>query len=485
MKELKDFSALEIGEAVNKKEIRPTEVISYFEDRIEKYNDKLTAFVYTKFDYAYNEAKKLERKLDNNQTLGIFAGVPFGLKDFLPNKPGWTNSHGGVECLIKEDNCYSEFCIAMESQDGIAIGKTNAPAYGFRGVTDNKLYGPTHNPFDLSRNSGGSSGGSAAAVAAGLAPIAEGGDAGGSIRIPASWCNLFGFKPGVGSIPSVIRPDAWSATHPFCFNFALTKDVKDAEALFLIMNKYNPRDPYSLPASVLSEYSPFEPVRIGVTIDFNLFEVDAEIQEKFTRYIEALKDQRNIELIPINFNFKHTSQQFADSWCNSLIFDSVIEIEQDKAAGNDYVTEHRDQFPEELYSCIERCKNSNIWDLYNFNIARTDLLENFEDAFEKCDFIISPTSCCLPVENSNDYNTKGPLSINGKEINPLIGWAPTYLVNFIGYPAASIPIGLSENNLPIGAHIIGKKFSDIKLLKLCELLEFIAPWKDYYKNIDL
>ena len=113
------------------------------------------------------------------------------------------------------------FYAAARSLGAIAIGKTNAPAFGFSGACQNKMYGPTNNPFDLQRTSGGSSGGSAAAVAAGLVLLAEGGDAGGSIRIPSSWCNLFGFKPSIGTVPSYCRPDGWSATHPYCFNGSL------------------------------------------------------------------------------------------------------------------------------------------------------------------------------------------------------------------------------------------------------------------------
>lgn len=485
MKDLHKLPAYKIGGLVNAKIITPTNVLKYFEERINKYNPSLNAFVYTKFDEAYEKAKELEEKIEQGRYVGPFAGVPFALKDFLPNKPGWTSSHGGVECLISEDTCYSEFCLAMEAAGGIAIGKTNAPAYGFRGTTDNKLYGPTKNPFDLSKNSGGSSGGSASAVAAGLVPIAEGGDAGGSIRIPASWCNLFGFKPGVGSVPSVIRPDAWSATHPFCFNFALTKYVEDAKILFRIMNRYNSRDPFSLPTTVLSEDINLDNIIIGVTINFNLFEVDKSVAENIYKYVRKLNSGSKIKFIPLNFNFKHTAKEFADTWCNSLIFDSVIELEQDKRNGKDYLNEYKDQFPEELFECIERCKKSNFEDLYKFNLARTDILDNFEDAFKECDFILSPTACCLPSDNANDRNTKGPSQINGKEVDPLIGWAPTYLVNFIGYPAVSIPAGFSDTNLPVGAQIIGKRFSDYKLLKLCRFLEDFNPWQIYYNNIDL
>ena len=181
---LEALSAAELGREIGTGHITPTEVIEHFVRRIEARNPSLNAFVYTKFEYALAEAKKLEARLARGEEIGPFAGVPFALKDFLPSKTGWTNSHGGVRSLIREDPFDSEFCRAMEAAGGIAVGKTNAPAFAFRGTCDNKLYGPTSTPFDTRYNSGGSSGGSAAAVADGLVPIAEGSDGGGSIRCP-------------------------------------------------------------------------------------------------------------------------------------------------------------------------------------------------------------------------------------------------------------------------------------------------------------
>lgn len=488
---LEYLSAVELGTLVNKRELKPLEVLEFFENRIQERNKRTNAFVYTKFEDAKKEALRLEKELMEGKYLGPFAGVPFGLKDFLPNKPGWQSSHGGVECLISTDTCYSEFCKAMEKAGGIAVGKTNAPAYGFRGVTDNRLYGPTSTPFNIKYNSGGSSGGSAAAVADGLVPIAEGGDAGGSIRIPANWCNLFGYKPGLGTVPSVIRPDAWSATHPFCFNFGLTRNVEDAAVLLDYMAYYDPRDPYSstqctggeFQRTVLNTDTSFlTGKRVALTLDFDLFEVEEEIRNMIKTTVEGLeKEGCIVDLIP--FNFKYNAEQMSDSWCQSLIFDSVIEIEEDKRNGRDYIKEHPEQFPEEIQYWIEKCKNSTIQDLYNFNLIRTDILDNFRDKLDTYDFIISPVSCCHPALNASDRNTKGPASINGKEIDPLIGWSLTYLVNFIGYPAASVPIGLSKDGFPVGMHVIGDKFKDMDVLRFSRAFELLHPWETNFKLI--
>ncbi|MBO7681501.1 MAG: amidase, partial [Clostridia bacterium] len=160
MEKLELLSAAELGREIQAGHLTPTEAVRYFEHRIEERNAAINAFVYTKFEEAEAAAKALEQSMADGEEAGPFAGVPFALKDFLPSKKGWTHSHGGVKSLIREDPVDSEFCKAMEAAGGIALGKTNAPAFGFRGATDNKLYGPTRNPYDHRYNAGGSSGGS-------------------------------------------------------------------------------------------------------------------------------------------------------------------------------------------------------------------------------------------------------------------------------------------------------------------------------------
>ena len=141
--------------------------------------------------------------------------LPTAIKDLFDFKPGWKATFGGLPVLA--DNVIDAYCVfaeRVEKAGAIIVGKTNSPVMGFRGACDNYLFGPTRNPFDTSKNSGGSSGGSAAAVADGLLPFAEGSDGGGSIRIPAAWCGIFGFKPSWGRVPVVLRPDAFGGNQP-------------------------------------------------------------------------------------------------------------------------------------------------------------------------------------------------------------------------------------------------------------------------------
>ena len=484
MDRLERLSAAELGRAVNGGQLSPTEALRYFLRRIEERNPSLNAFVYTKPEYALAEAAKLERRLAAGEEIGPFAGVPFALKDFLPSKTGWQCSHGGVKALLGDDPFDSEFCKAMERAGGIALGKTNAPAFGFRGTCDNLLYGPTANPFDTSRNSGGSSGGSAAAVADGLVPIAEGSDGGGSIRIPAAWCNCFGFKPSVGTVPSVARPDAWAATHPYCFNGGLTKTVEDAALLLNCMARYDPRDPLSRPQPK-TDYAremgrPVRGWRIAYTPDFGVFPVEPEVAEIVER--AALRFREAGAFVePVRFSLSRSAYSLAETWCRSICVDTAIELERGRRDGFDLIGDHREDLPPAFIEWNERVAKGGLMDYYDFNLVRTELLDALEDVFENYDLILSPTTACLPVKNAADRDTVGPREIAGRPVEPLIGWCETFLVNFTGHPAASVPAGLSRDGLPVGMQLIGKKFRDADLLAAARTFEEIQPWRGDYE----
>ncbi|MBP5417485.1 MAG: amidase [Clostridiales bacterium] len=477
--ELEKLSGVALGKEVLSGRITPTEVIRYFQDRIEKRNPSLNAFTYTKFDDAFSEAKALEEKLSRHEDVGPLAGVPVGLKDFLPSKKGWTNSHGGVKSLIREDPEDSMFYIAARKAGAIAVGKTNAPAFAMRGTCDNYLYGPTRNPFDTRYNSGGSSGGSAAAVADGMLPIAEGSDGGGSIRIPSAWCGCFGFKASVGTIPSICRPDGWTATHPYCFNGAITRTVEDSALMLNYMAHYNPRDPLSLDHGKrdFTELmkKPVKNWKIAFTTDFDIFTVDPEVAsivEKAARKLEAA----GAVIEPVHFSFQHTQNEFAELWCRSISIDTAIDMELWKKEGLDLVRDHREELPEEFIYWNELALRSTVMDYRYFNELRTEMLDAMQDIFDTYDIILSPVTICPPVRNATDGNTRGPLEMNGRKIEPLIGFCETFFSNFTGNPAASVPAGLTKEGLPVGMQIIGKKFRDEDVLAVAKTFEDIEPW---------
>ena len=480
---LEELSAIEIGSLVRNKEITALEVINYFIDRITLRNASINAFTYTKFEEARSEAIKLDKRIANREKVGLLAGVPFALKDFLPNKKGWESSHGGVKSMIAIDEIDSEFTKAMEKEDAIAIGKTNAPMFGFNVLCENKLYGVTSTPFMVGRNSGGSSGGSASAVADGLVPIAEGTDGGGSIRIPACYCSLVGLKPSVGLVPSVCRPDAWAATHPYCFDGCLTKTVDDTALMLTLMKRFDPLDPLSVDykdINYLKEVNKgVKGFKIAITRGFDLFPCEKEISDKVFETAYKLKAEGAI-VEEVKFNFKNTCEEIIDQWCKGISFDSTIELSILKEQGLDLIKDHRDELSEEFVQYFEKVSKSTIFDVYKFNCVRTNIIDALEEVFNDYDIIISPTCGAFPPVNGKNCDTKVPDYINDMKVN-LFGHVHTMLTNFSGHPSCAVPCGLSKENLPIGLQVSGKRFKDDEVLRVAKTLEKINPWNDYYQ----
>lgn len=491
--ELEKLSGIEIGKLVNSRQVSAVESLKYFQKRIEKYNPVINAFTYTQFDDALEIARIQDKRIADGEYVGPLAGVPVGLKDFLDSKPGWTNSHGGVEALIRTDKFYSQFCRAAEHIGAIPVGKTNAPAFGFSGACQNKLYGATSNPFDPSRTSGGSSGGSAAAVAAGLLPISESGDAGGSTRNPANWCNLVGFKASLGTIPSMCRPDGWAATHPYCFNGCVTKTVEDSALMLRHMAWYNPFDPISLPINADKDFvnllqnpeKPLNKMKIAYTSDFGLFKhVDPEIVDIVESTAYRL-EEAGARVTPVTFNFQHSLEEIMYCWAWAISIDTALDLDAWKKKKLDLVKDYRDQLPEEFIMFNEIAAKADIWDMRKFNEIRTDILDNFQKVLLRYDAIISPVSICKPMPNA--WGGKC-VEVCGEKLDPslnFISFCMTPFANFIGYPAVSVPAGMTNDNLPVGMQIIGRQYRDSDVLTLAKGVEDIQPWRDNYDLINL
>lgn len=458
--ELKKLSASEIGAMVNNKVISPVESVEYAIKKIEESNKEINAFVDLHFDDALREARKLESDICRGKAeKKCFNGVPFALKDFLDSKPGWEHTYGGVMSMKRKDMEYSEFCRAMEDMGGIAIGKTNSPAFGFSGICWNKTFGATKNPHDTRYNSGGSSGGSAAAVAAGMVPIAEGGDAGGSIRIPAAWCGVYGFKPSAGVIPNVCRPDAWSATHPYCTNFGITSNIKDTEILYRAMKGYDPRDPLSIPFPC-GNIRCADTLRVGYSLDMGgLFKVTPEVEKAFNDALKTI-GKLGFRLEPVDMKCRSNLEELTAAWCQGLAIDSAIQFHDEKRTPEDA--------PESFLKVVEAARNMTIMDYSRFHKVRTNAFDMQQDVFRNYDILIAPVTCCQPILNGG--NELGPGSIGDQSLNELIGFAETFVWNMSGNPAMALPFG-ELDSMPFAIQIIGPRFEDAQLLTFARVLD--------------
>ena len=484
---LEKLSALELGQLVNEKEISPIDVIDYFVSRISNKDRLLNAFTYCMYDDAYSQAIELEKRILKGEYVGPFAGVPVGLKDFLPAKKGWKASHGGVASFITIDEEDCTFWKAAEQLGCIAIGKTNAPSFGFRGTTYNKMYGNTNNPFNLKYNSGGSSGGSCAAVGGMLVPLASCGDAGGSTRVPSAWCSTFGYKPSAGIVPSVCRPDAWAATHPYCCDGPTSRTVIDSALILEKMMKYDPSDPISVPIphKKFSELmnKDIKGMLVAVTYDYDLFPgVDPQIKQKVDEIAEVLKEAGAcVEYV--HFNFKHDLHEMEKAWLRGISVDSALDLELMKKDGFDLIGDHAEDLPDQFIKWSKIAFDSTMMDYRKFHDIRTDILDANLSVLSKYDVILSPVTSCMPVLNEND-DTKGPEEIEGSGCEQLIGFCQTWLQNMTGNPAASVPAGLGKDNLPIGVQIVGRRYFDEDVFAFAHTIENLHPWREYYEKIE-
>jgi amidase/aspartyl-tRNA(Asn)/glutamyl-tRNA(Gln) amidotransferase subunit A len=370
----------------------------------------------------------------------------------------------------------------MEAAGAILVGKTNAPVMGLRGITDNYLFGPTRNPFDVTRNPGGSSGGSAAAVADGLVPIAEGTDAGGSIRIPAAWCNLYGYKASYGRVPFTGRPNTFASTTPFIFEGTLTRTVEDAAIGLQVMAGPDARDPFSLldtPDFSAAVSRPIKGWRIAYSPDFDVFPVESSVAGAVGAAVRAF-EEAGASVEEVRVGIKRSQRELSDLWSRLMMPLNISVLEGLKADGVDLMRDHPEDLPPEYRRWIEVGYGLSAMDVWNDQIARTEVYDAIESVLQNYDLLVTPTLACLPVKNAGDGNTVGPSRINGEEVDPLIGWCLTYLTNFSGHPSASIPAGLVEG-LPVGMQIIGRRGADIEVLAASAAFERVRPWTEAYR----
>jgi amidase len=463
-------TATELARRIRAREASPVEVMDATLRTIEARNPRLNAFVHLAFDEAMEAARAAERREPN----GPLHGVPTALKDLFDFKPGWPATMGGIPGLRDYRPPFEcAWCERMERAGAIIVGKTNSPTMGLRGVTDNYLFGPTRNPFDTDRNAGGSSGGAAAAVADGMLAIAEGSDGGGSIRIPAAWCGVYGYKQSWGRVPALFRPNAFGGTNPFLFQGVITRTVADAALGMSALAGYDPRDPFGVHDEVdflAALERDVAGMRIAYSPDLDVFPVDrrvAAVVEDAVRAFEAA----GARVEPVRLGITRDHRELSDLWCRLVMPINVATIEGLREQGYDV----RDDLPPEYRRWLDVGYGLTALDITRDQAVRTEIFDAIQAVFADHDLLINPTVACLPVRNADDGNTVGPSEVEGVEVNPLIGWCLTYFANFTGHPAASVPAGRVDG-LPVGMQIMGRSGADADVIAASATFERVRPW---------
>nr|WP_284287721.1 amidase family protein [Angustibacter aerolatus] len=317
--------------------------------RIDAGNTQVNAFTVVTHDLAMQQARDRDRALAAGAPVGPLHGVPVAIKDLFDLRAGVPGTFGSVPLKGFTPDTTTSYVQRLEDAGAVIVGKTNAPEFGHKGVTDNLVSGPTRNPFDLTRNAGGSSGGAAAAVAAGLVPLAQGTDGGGSVRIPAAWCGLFGIKPSFGRVAEVARPDAFISSSPFVSAGPLARSVGDAALMLSAMAGPHPRDPFSLPASPVDLAAlPADPasvlrgLRVAWSPDLGGFPVDPRVAAVAARAVEAMA-AAGARVEQVDVRLPADQQELAALWNRLMGVLYADSLEGVKAWGFDLVRDHLDE----------------------------------------------------------------------------------------------------------------------------------------------
>ncbi|MDA1188107.1 MAG: amidase [Chloroflexi bacterium] len=485
--ELAYTPATEIASRIRRRDLSPVEAVDYFFDRIEKLNSPLNAFIIFWHEDARKRAKKAEQDVMNGKELGPLHGVPMAIKDLFDFRKGFINTFGAKPFANFVAPVSAAYVERFEEAGAIILGKTNSPEFGHKGVTDNLLFGPTSTPFKIGKNAGGSSGGSASAVAAGLIPFAQGSDGGGSIRIPSAWCGTYGFKASFGRVPNVMRPNAFGSHTPYVHAGPITRNVEDAALMLSVMTGNHERDPFSIPDDpadyMAATKRSMKGMRIAYSPDWDIWPVDSEVAKIVAKAVQGFKDA-GAKVEEVKLGITHDQYELAQIWRRqggALYAPMVLGF---KEQGIDLMGKHKKDIPPDMLNFIELGLKGTALQQAADSAIRSEIFDAVQNVFEKYDFLVTPTLAAMPVDNATNGITLGPATINGVKMDRCIGWCMTFLINFTGHPAASIPAGLSKDGLPVGMQIIGRRYDDAGVLAASAAFERVRPWMHTYVNLE-
>jgi len=429
----------------------------------EKLDPKLNAVPIKHFELA-------RENLKNNTDSGIFNGVPFLLKD-LNNYLKGTVTSGGSRVLENITADHTSELVKRTLDSGLNIfGKTNSPELGLTVTTEPVLYGPTRNPWDLDRSSGGSSGGASSAVAAGIIPMAQASDGGGSIRIPASCCGLFGLKPTRARTPlGPVSLEGWGGQSIF---HCVSVSVRDSAALLDVTSGPEKGAPYR---SAYQEKSFLEQIniepgnlKIGYLEDSSI-SVDEDVKEVMNSTIDLCqKLGHSVESTKINFSSEEISLAIITIISSNVSY--AVKSQSDQT-GREVSNEY---FENVTLQMAENGNNFSASDYVNAIKINHRLGQELEKMFDQYDVLLSPVLASPPVKigtidmNTNDMKTY---------VERLTKYSPfTGIFNQSGQPSMSVPLFRTKDNLPVGSMFSAAFGNENLLFSLAGQLEQAQPW---------
>lgn len=461
--ELCFMTATELAQRIRRREVAAIEVLEAHLRQIDRVNPRVNAIVTLLPDQARVAARAIDAAFDSGQEPGPLAGLPVAHKDLAVTK-GVRTTFGSP---IFQDFVPEADAVIVERLKGagaVSLGKTNTPEFGAGSQTFNTVFGATRNPFDLSKTCGGSSGGAATALACGMLPIADGSDLGGSLRNPASFCNVAGLRPSAGRVPNWPSYSAW---FPLAVVGPMARTVADVALMLSATAGPDDRAPISLQERGERFAGPlgrdFRGVRVAWSSDLGGLPVEREVGE----VVEA---QRGV---------------FRDLGC--IVEDATPDL---RDAGEIFSVMRAWNMQLGLGKLLQtdrhRMKDTVVWNIEEgekltgpqvgaAELKRSQLFERMRIFMGRYDFLVAPVVQVLPFDVAKPYVTE----IEGHPMPTYIDWMSSCShITVTGSPALSVPCGFSRGGLPVGIQIVGRHLDDFGVLQMGHAFEqATGHWK--------
>ena len=462
--DLVNLSAVEMVRLIGVKDITAKELMEAHLLQIERINPKVNAIVTLLPDLAIEKAEETDLAIARGEDVGILQGLPVAHKDLVPTK-GIRTTFGSpiYEYNVPDHNAL--IVDRIQQAGAITIGKTNTPEFGAGSQTYNEVFGETLNPYDVSKTCGGSSGGAAVALATRMLPIADGSDTGGSLRNPANFCNVIGFRPSPGRVPNFPSKTGWG---PISVSGPMARNVSDCALFLSAIAGPDSRVPISItePGSTFMQSleRDFSGTNIAWSEDMGGLPIDP-------RTTQVINSQRSV-FSDIGCIISDSEPDFRDANEVFLIWRGWGR----EITSGDLLRNNRGQLKETMIWDIEQGVNLTGPEVGWAEARRMELFQRMHEFMEKHEFLICPVSQRPPFDVKQRWVTE----INGEKMENFIAWMKScYYITATGHPAVSVPCGFTDEGLPVGIQIVGRYRDDFGVLQLAKAFEDATGfWKE-------
>jgi amidase len=452
--ELCTLTATELARRIRQKQVSARDVMSAHLARIERVNPKINAIVTLVADRAMADAAKADEQQAHGRSLGPLHGLPVAHKDLVPTA-GIRTTFGSP---FYKDNVPTKDALIVtriRAAGAITLGKTNTPEFGAGSNTFNPVFGATHNPFNLAKTVGGSSGGAAASLTTGMVPIADGSDTGGSLRNPAAWNNVVGFRPSPGRVPH--EDGTWS---PLSTSGPMARTVADVALFLSAIAGPLTADPLTIDEDPARFRAPltrsFKGVRVAWFKDLGGLPFEPEI----TRVVNANRRA-----------FEQLGCVVEDAEPDFTGVDEAFPIIRHLSYHSSYATlarQHPDLVKATVKWEIAEAERNTAADVARASVRQAKLYHDTTEFFQKYEYFVLPVTQVEPFDSTTEY----PTSIAGVTMPTYIDWMRScWYVTFMSNPAISVPAGFSASGLPVGLQIVGRHRDDWSVLQLAHAFE--------------